>query len=413
MKASNLVQRNRWNNRLKAIALGIGLALSLLTFRTWYETFLFGHPLCADCRPDFPQFYAGARLVWQNPTALYDPAKQLIIQKAIDPRITDILPYTYPPVTAVLLIPLGWLPFPLAYAAMTALNFLLLAVSIRLLIEKLKLTREQSTWLILSGLCNYGVHSGLILGQISIVALLLFAAFVVACQGRCQIGAGLFAGFIFIKPQLQAVPLFVLIGKRMWLSAAIASTTVLMFIILSVILVSWAGIEQYLNLIGTYLTIERGYGSYPEAMQNLRALVQYAVPFPLSRYFVLILTGCVIVAAILLNRPMHAEPRIVAAQWIGNFVAGILITPHLYPHDLAILIVPTAFAIKLYGETLPAWLFVLLIALGFYPLLALMSGHQLPPLVPLVFLVIFGFCVRWVRRSVVDHSRVPTPSARD
>lgn len=407
MKAADLAQRDKWNNRLKAVALGVGLALTLLTLRHWYETFSFGHPLCEDCRPDFPQFYAGARLVWQSPAALYDPTKQLEIQKSIDPRITEILPYTYPPVTAVLLIPLGWLPFPLAYAAMTALNLLLLMFSIRLLIAKLQLTKDQSTWLILSALCNFGVHSVLLQGQISFVVLLLLAIFAVAAQGCRQIGAGLTTGLVFIKPQLQGVPLLVLLGRRMWPALAIASTTMIALMIISVMLVGWAGIEQYLSLVGTYLTIERGYGSYPEAMHNLRALAQYAIPFPWSRYFGLTLTGCVIAAAFVLNRLPHSDPRIVAMQWIGNFVAGVLITPHLYPHDLAILIVPTAFAVKLYGETVPARLILLLIALGIYPLLGLMSGHRLPPLLPVGFLVILGLCVRSVRQSAVDRSHMP------
>ena len=413
MKVADPAQRDRWNNRLKAVALGIGLGLTLLTARHWYETFSFGHPLCADCRPDFPQFYAGARLVWQSPAALYDPAKQLEIQKSIDPRIGEILPYTYPPVTAVLLIPLGWLPFPLAYAAMTALNILLLTVSIRLLIAKLHLTKDQSTWLILSALCNFGVHSVLLQGQISLVVLLLLATFAVAAQDRRQMGAGLSSGLIFIKPQLQVAPFLVLLGRRMWTALAIASTTVIALMIVSVMLVGWAGIEQYFSLIGTYLTIERGYGSYPEAMHNLRALAQYAVPFPWSRYFGLTLAGCVVAAAFLLNRPLCSDPRMIALQWIGNFVAGVLITPHLYPHDLAILIVPTAFAVKLYGDPVPARLVLVLIAMGFYPLLGLMSDHRLPPLVPLTLLVILGFCVRLVRQAAVDRSRIPTPHAPD
>jgi hypothetical protein len=407
MKEPDLAQRRAWDNRLRAVGLGVGLALTLLTVRHWYETFLFGHPLCEDCRPDFPQFYAGARLVWQSPAVLYDPTKQLEIQKIIDPRITEILPYTYPPVTALLLVPLGWLPFPSAYAAMTALNILLLMLSIRLLIGKLHLTKDQSTWLILSALCNFGVHSVVLQGQISLVVLLLLAIFAIMQQDRSGIGAGISAGLVFIKPQLLVAPFLVLLGRRMWPALAIASTVVVALIIGSITIVGWVGIEQYLSLIGTYLTIERGYGSYPEAMHNLRALAQYIVPFPWSRYLGLTLTGCVIAAAFLLNRRRHGDPRIVAVQWIGNFVAGILITPHLYPHDLAILIVPTTFAVKLYGSPMPTRVILSLIVMGIYPLLALMSGHRLPPLLPVGFLVILGLCVRLVRQSAVDCSQMP------
>ncbi len=33
-------QSERWKNRFKAVALGIGLALTMLTIRHWYETFI-------------------------------------------------------------------------------------------------------------------------------------------------------------------------------------------------------------------------------------------------------------------------------------------------------------------------------------------------------------------------------------
>ena len=108
-----MAQSERWNNRFKAIAFGIGLALTMLTVRHWYGTFMDGHPPCNDCRADFPGFYAAAKLIWEKPSALYDNASQLAIQKAIDNRIGDsILPFAYPPVTALVLMPLGWLSIP-------------------------------------------------------------------------------------------------------------------------------------------------------------------------------------------------------------------------------------------------------------------------------------------------------------
>ena len=78
-----------WNRRLKAIAVGLGIALSLLTARHWYETYRFGHPICDNCRPDFPVLYSGARLMWENRSSLYDLERQLAIQKAID-RLLDV-----------------------------------------------------------------------------------------------------------------------------------------------------------------------------------------------------------------------------------------------------------------------------------------------------------------------------------
>ena len=192
-----MAQSERWNNRLKAIALGIGLALTMLTVRHWYGTFMDGHPPCNDCRADFPGFYAAAKLIWEKPSALYDNAPQLAIQKAIDNRIGDsILPFAYPPVTALVLMPLGWLSFRMAFVAITLVNMALLLFTLRLLIRKLGLQKRQSTWLLLSTFCNFGVHSVLLQGQTSLVVLFCLTAFMFSAMSGKQFHA---EGFEFYR----------------------------------------------------------------------------------------------------------------------------------------------------------------------------------------------------------------------
>src|SRR5580765_1244161 len=185
------MQSARWNNRLKAIALGLGLALSTLTVRHWWSIFNYGHPPCNDCVADFPQFYAGAKLVWQDPSHLYDYAEQLALQRTVDPRIEDTTqPFAYPPFTALVLMPLAWLPFSGAFAVMTLVNVGLLSVVLLFLSRKLGLGKDQSTWLLLSTFCNFGVHSVLLGGQTSIVVLSCVTAFMFAVRTRKQSAAG-------------------------------------------------------------------------------------------------------------------------------------------------------------------------------------------------------------------------------
>jgi hypothetical protein len=411
MESTSVVQPSHWNNRLKAVAIGLIVALTALTVRHWYGTFMYGYPPCEDCRSDFPCFYAAAKLIWQSPAVLYDDASQLAIQKTIDPRIGDsILPFTYPPFTAVVYMPLGWLSFSAAFLAITLINVMLLAFSLRLLITRLQLTRQQSTWLILSGLCNFGVHSVLLQGQTSLIVLTLLAIFTAATQTDRQMGAGLSAGLMFVKPQLQAVPFIILLSRRWWRALVIASATAMALAIFSVVLVGWQAILEYMNLLNTYLTKERGYGSYPESMQNLRALAQYLVSYSWAPKLWFALIVPVVAAIFLLNAKLGTDPNIAAVQWIGNFIAAVLITPHFNAHDLAVLIIPTAFALKLFGDPVPSWLILLALAVGIYPLLALAFGNHLPPLVPVVLLVILFCCVRSVRRAVA-HSVDRRPDA--
>lgn len=400
MDSTDVERTNRWNNRLKAVAIGLILALTALTVRHWHGTFMYGHPPCDDCRSDFPCFYAAAKLIRQMPSSLYDDASQLAIQKTIDPRIGDsILPFTYPPLTAVVYMPLGWLPFSEAFLAITLTNLLLLAFSFRLLITTLQLTRQQSAWLILSGLCNFGVHSVLLQGQTSLIVLALLAIFTAAIQERRQIGAGLSAALLFVKPQLLGVPFLILLSRRRWLALVIASLAVTTLAVSSIVVVGWPAILDYMNLLTTYLTKEHGYGSYPESMQNLRAVAQYLVSYSWALKLWLVLVAPVVAAMFFLNARTGTDPKFATVQWIGNFIASVLVVPHFNAHDLAILIIPAAFALKIFGDPVPSWLIALMIATGVYPLVALATGNFLPPLVPVALLVILFFCARKVRRA--------------
>lgn len=396
---------NHWNNRLKAVAIGLILALTAVTIRHWYGTFMYGHPPCDDCRPDFPCFYAAAKLIWGSPSALYNDASQLAIQKTIDPRIGEsILPFTYPPFTAVVYMPVGALSFPAAFVAITLINLLLFAFSLKLLIARFQLTKEQSIWLILSALCNFGVHSVLLQGQTSLFVLALLTVFTASVRQDRQIGGGLAAGLIFLKPQLQPIPFIIMLSRRKWLALVIASSVAMLLAVFSIMLVGWPAILQYFDLLNTYLTKERGYGSYPESMQNLRALAQYLVPYSWAPALWLALVVPVAAATYLLNTQVSTDPKIDILQWIGNFLAGVLITPHFNAHDLAILIIPAAFALKFFGEPVPRWVIVLLLAVGIYPLVALALGNVLPPMVPVVLLFVFFWCVQSVRRPVPVRS---------
>ncbi len=126
----------------------------------------------------------------------------------------------------------------------------------------------------------------------------------------------------------------------------IASITAAALAVFSVLLVGLPAILEYIKLLNTYMTKEHGYGSYPESMQNLRALAQYLVPYSWAAPLWIALTVPVVAGLCLLNAKLGDDSKIADVQWIGNFVAGVLITPHFNPHDLAVLIVPTAFAFK-------------------------------------------------------------------
>src|SRR5947199_43877 len=81
-----------------------------------------------------------------------------------------------------LLVSLAWLPFPLAYATVTVLNLLCLALTLRLLLRRLALGSDQTFWLLLLAFCAVPVYVTLFHGQTSFLALLLLTLYVLDLQ---------------------------------------------------------------------------------------------------------------------------------------------------------------------------------------------------------------------------------------
>lgn len=406
-----MLQLARWNNRMKAVAVGFGIALTMLNVRHWYGTLMTGHPPCSDCRADFPGFYAAAKLMWENPSALYEYAPQLAIQRAIDNRIGDsILPFAYPPVTALVLMPLGWLSFRTAFVTMTLVNIGLLMWIIHLLGRNLKLSKDQIAWLSLSVFCSFSVHSILLQGQTSLLVLFCLTYFMLFARSGKQMSAGFWAALSFIKPQLLAVPFIALMFQRLWRGFFFGVIVVVGLALLSVMLVGIAGIGEYLQLLRFYSTTPSGFGSYPEKMHNLRALVQYFAPFSLAPYFWFALVIPIGVVTMWINARKVENGRLSAFLWIANFLAMMLITPHLYSHDLSFLIVPMALLLKLAGDPIPWALPPCLVCVSVLPILPLLLGETVPPPLPIIFLCGYVICV-WVVLKSPPYAALASQSA--
>jgi hypothetical protein len=388
-----------WNRRLKAIAVGLGIALSVLTARHWYETYTLGHPNCDNCRADFPALYAGAKLMWENPSALYNLDQQLAIQRTIDPRIGDsILGFAYPPFTAFLMMPLGSTSFPNAFLVMSVVNGVILFIALKLLIGHLALNREQSTWLLATTFCNFGVHSTILQGQTSLAALLLVILYLRSVRQENEVQAGLWSSALSFKPQLLAVPLFVLAIRRKWRAFMVCVAVIGGLAIFSGIVIGPKAIADYIEISRRVSGLESDLGTHPREMQNLRALAVNLGSGLVALYVWAVLGGLTVAGVVILNRTLRDGDKSTVVQWIGNLAAILLLSPHVHVHDLALLVVPSALALSLFRDSVPVGLSIGLILIGILPLLSFVLAHP-PPLVPFVLLSVFAFCLWFVRRS--------------
>jgi hypothetical protein len=185
-------QYSRSHNRITALALGLALGMSAFIGPCWWSIVRFHQPACSEAPADFVAFYTAAKLMLSERAALYDLEVQRSVQHAFNPE-RPFTAYYYPPILALLLSPLGWLSFSQAFIIMKLVSLSLLWVSLGILIRRLALSRQQSRWLILATLCNYGVYYALLEGQSSFIVLLLLVLYVTA-GGT---GAGVWSGLLF------------------------------------------------------------------------------------------------------------------------------------------------------------------------------------------------------------------------
>ena len=393
--------QSRWVNRLTAMTLGLGLALSMLSLRHWYETVFFGRPLCENCGTDFPAIYAGARLVWENPTALYDLKQQALFEKAVDPRLDDsTLAFAYPPITALLLMPLGWTSFTGAYLLMSLVSGTALLISLKLLRESLQLNKQQFRWLKLTTVCNYGVHVTFVLGQTSLIILLIFSLLVAAAYQRDSIRSGIWSGALFLKPQLLVVPLLVLAVKRLWRALYMGLLVIGVSAVVSAFLVGEKGIADYIQIANRFSSAQSNLGTNPQDMHNLRALALFVFQAPFATYFWAVLFGLVLIVTALFNFRLPQNKAILSTQWIVNLLAALLLSPHLHAHDLSLLVIVSALILKNY-ESYQSWIsmsvVLVLVAVSLFPLFPrIFEIHWPPPVLPMIFLAALFYYARSV-----------------
>ncbi|HYL39603.1 MAG TPA: glycosyltransferase family 87 protein [Bryobacteraceae bacterium] len=160
---------------------------------------------------DFPTFYAGAKLA--GTAALYDEAANYALQGQSFGAVVRDVYFTRPAFYALLLKPLGWLPYLGAYWVWQAVNVLAL-------IWFLALFSARFRALVAIAALSGPLYSMLVNGQdVALILLFLGSSLLCLRNGR-PFAAGLLLSLCAIKPHLVfALPL-VLVVRREWRALA-------------------------------------------------------------------------------------------------------------------------------------------------------------------------------------------------
>jgi alpha-1,2-mannosyltransferase len=377
---------SRWSNWIKAIVFGIGIALALQTGGNWFRILTDRVPECGqpNCVADFVTFYAQAKLFWQEPRFLYDLDRQLAYQKTVAPT-ERVLPFVYPPITAALMAPLALLSFPAAFLLVTILNLLLILASLRLLTTRLSLTADQSHWLLLFALCNFGAQAVVFYGQTSAIILYCLTRHVLAERQSQDAEAGFWAGLLSVKPQYLPIPhlVFLLTGK--WRGFLVGAAISGVLIAGAFLLVGIETSKQYFDLAQRMVAADDEWWNQWRSMHNLRALTIYWLPAAWQSY--LWWVGVVLVLAVLITWNLSREESAAgfALTWIINLLGLLIVIPHLFTHDLSLLILPCALFISLFRQRLP-----LAVAVGLMIVAALPAvNYAAPTSTAITLLILF------------------------
>ncbi|MGH7797609.1 MAG: glycosyltransferase family 87 protein [Candidatus Binatia bacterium] len=393
-----------WSNRVKAILLGLGLGLVFHTSGNWWKILTDRVPECGqpNCVADFVTFYAEAKLFWDEPQSLYDLDRQLAYQKRIAPT-ERVLPFVYPPITAALMAPLALLPFPIAFLAMTLLNLALLMVSLRLLIRKLSLTRDQAQWLLLFALCNFGAHAVVFYGQTSAIILYFLTGHILAQKQSAEYKAGIWAALLSVKPQFLPIPHGILFLRGQWRGLLLGVFFSLALIAGAFLFVGVETSKQYFDLARRMMVADDDWWNQWRSMHNLRALTIYWLPPTWQAYVWWAGITLAFSAVIAVNLRWNKKADGFALTWIVNVLGLLIVIPHLFTHDLTLLILPCALFLSLFKQGVP-----LLVGLGLVLLAALPAvNHVLPTSMATALVILYILSLTQVAARTAERSSGP------
>ncbi len=318
------------------------------------------------------------------------------------------LPCDYPPYTALLGAALAPLSAGVSFLIWDAANLLALLLALVLLSPMLPPPHRH--WLWLGALAFLPVYNCFIEGQASPTMLL---GIVILWRGLRQGGganwwAGLGLGLLLLKPQFLPIFLLYLLYKRNWRAWGGFSLTAATAYLIATALSGFGWPFPYLKLL-SFFAAQRGgrFGFDPAAMFNWRGLLarlelDTTLLFPL----VILLTALALVYAWWRSDQQNDQrganparvqgedvavelfpPYTLELQLAATTIGALLVSYHLYNHDLTMLLFSGAAMLGWAARHgWPAWMTALLLA----ALFAALGVRNPPPFNLLILLVLIA-----------------------
>jgi len=296
---------------------------------------------------DFPDFYCAARMVREGyGRQLYDAAVQRRFQVLYGGRIGTL--YIHPPFETLLYLTVAWLPLYPAYVGWCLVNLLVLAVAVWRIARDALPGWDWRVLLVLS-LTFVPVLLNFVQGQDAVVLLLLVVLAFGDLQRDRRVAAGCWLGLGLFKFHLVLPLALVLALRRGRLGFAAGFTVVAAALVAASVAISgWNVFTTYPHFL-LHLREQPLAGAIPEAMANLRGMVHLLLRSDTSAPGIAVL---LFLSAGLFGLTLWEWRRSGASVEGGDLafsntiVFALLAGYHLNPHDLSLLLLPLALALR-------------------------------------------------------------------
>lgn len=324
------------------------VALSLLWILNWASVL----PQITDSRhagtQDFSIFYIGSKIVVSGQSShLYDLSMQARYQTAA--YRSQPLPFDHPAYELLLFLPLTVFSFTGAFWSWTAINIVMALLAALLLSAHLpNFPRPAALWTFAAAMASFPLIWALCQGQDSILLLLLFVLVFLNLKAGKDPIAGFVLALGLFKFTLVIPFLIPFLLKRRWRFLAGFLAGAALAVGISVWITGINGSRQYIQLL-SLLSAHPAVGYINLfLMPNVRGflltlLAGHGVTLREFNIFSAAVSVLLLIVPLLTFCGEENSERF--ELWFGlNLTIALLVSPHLYWHDLTLLLLPTFLA---------------------------------------------------------------------
>ncbi len=271
-------------------------------------------------------------------------------------------PPVYPPPHYLAATILAWIPYRIAVMVWLSLLGIALIASLAVMKWISPFKQDRNTrWLILLLPVFPPIFYSILMGQKGSLWMLLIAGTWGLIQSNRSFRAGLLFGLVSIKPTLFFLLPLVLLrsgNRKFFLGSGLTTVVIWLGTFFVLPFEVWPGFTKQLAMTGNYAAIP---GYHLDWSCNLMAFAQVAGPSQVQWLkSMVVLPLFIYVAFILFDKPTRDwhDPK----AWMKVLTATMLISPHAYFYDLAVLAVPILALLR--TDTLRAMIYVAVITSG-------------------------------------------------